>query len=31
MEEVLIFITPKILPATIAAVTPAEGERPAGK
>jgi len=31
MEEVLIFITPKILPATIAAVTPAEGARPAGK
>ena len=30
MEEVLIFITPKILPATIAAVKPAEGERPAG-
>lgn len=30
MEEVLIFITPKILPATIAAVRPAEGERPAG-
>jgi type IV pilus assembly protein PilQ len=31
MEEVLIFITPKILPPTIAAVKPAEGERPAGK
>ena len=30
MEEVLIFITPRILPATIAAVKPAEGERPAG-
>jgi type IV pilus assembly protein PilQ len=30
MEEVLIFITPKILPATIAAVKPAEGARPAG-
>jgi type IV pilus assembly protein PilQ len=30
MEEVLIFITPKILPATIAAVKPVEGERPAG-
>ena len=30
MEEVLIFITPKILPATIAALKPAEGERPAG-
>jgi type IV pilus assembly protein PilQ len=30
MQEVLIFITPKILPATIAAVKPAEGERPAG-
>ena len=30
MEEVLIFITPKILPTTIAAVKPAEGERPAG-
>jgi len=30
MEEVLIFITPKILPPTIAVVTPAEGERPAG-
>ncbi len=30
MEEVLIFITPKILPAAIAAVTPAGGERTAG-
>jgi type IV pilus assembly protein PilQ len=30
MEEVLIFITPRILPATIAAVKPAEGGRPAG-
>jgi type IV pilus assembly protein PilQ len=30
MEEVLIFITPKILPTTVAAVKPAEGERPAG-
>ena len=30
MEEVLIFITPKILPATISAVKPAEGERPVG-
>ncbi|MCX5820496.1 MAG: type IV pilus secretin PilQ [Deltaproteobacteria bacterium] len=30
MEEVLIFITPKILPETIAAVKPVEGERPAG-
>jgi type IV pilus assembly protein PilQ len=30
MEEVLIFITPKILPAAIAAVKPAEGKQPAG-
>jgi type IV pilus assembly protein PilQ len=30
MEEVLIFITPKILPATIAAIKPAEGGRAAG-